>query len=661
MKIVSQIKLVFATILVVFAGTTYLTIERSNLAKTELGRVIKHSQILDQSAMTLRNQAQALKSSLLEVLATQEASKINALGDEVFARNHQLNTSFTDMLSHLTPIERESIDNKHTFELHQLLENIIALQRQKVELVRQTQHDWQEMNNRIVASDIAIKKALNLVGDDEFLRKDVESYFEMRNAAASLVSRVMFATDLDEANKSGVVLRNLEQGIVDEEQFLLDELVPLQSDRDYKDNRTLLLDYLFGEHSVAVLRIELLATQLELEQATQDFNQYEVSLDALNQQLIHIVERNNHKVENDLSTVFHTIQKTQLTVLIGGILLLGFVAWYLTSQIKRPIRYLTQVFQNLVEGDYTQSIQTKGWSYEFNQLSRQLEQVIEANCLLIEQVKTNNLSIIAQTVENDQAVAEVNLLGDKQVAAMDEISTAVEELEQISDETERSIRQSQGHTEQVRSLVQSSIEVVDRNVSGNDALSGMIEQSVATIKTVEHRSQDISQIISVIEDIANQTNLLALNAAIEAARAGEQGRGFAVVSEEVAELAKRTTSATHRIQNLIDNLQSASQEAVSEMALCADKMSENSQQIQNAKSAIGQIEENMNHLTHESEVISQSASEQHQSCTHIATSVNSSVERMHLATEALNQVTARSQTLNQLVEGQQKALTKFTT
>jgi methyl-accepting chemotaxis protein len=108
-------------------------------------------------------------------------------------------------------------------------------------------------------------------------------------------------------------------------------------------------------------------------------------------------------------------------------------------------------------------------------------------------------------------------------------------------------------------------DVVNQLIKHMNQVTKTVSKSSEVIRDLRKRSDEIGEIINVIEDIAEQTNLLALNAAIEAARAGAQGRGFAVVADHVRSLAEKTTHATKEIANTLSSIQEGTSRSVAAM------------------------------------------------------------------------------------------------
>ncbi|MGE5621380.1 MAG: methyl-accepting chemotaxis protein [archaeon] len=124
---------------------------------------------------------------------------------------------------------------------------------------------------------------------------------------------------------------------------------------------------------------------------------------------------------------------------------------------------------------------------------------------------------------------------------------------------------------------------------GMENIATSARETAGVISSLARKTDQIGEIIQVIDDIADQTNLLALNAAIEAARAGEQGRGFAVVADEVRKLAERTTKATKEIAETIKAIQREAQAADSSMDKAEGAVAEGIRLSENVSGAFSQI------------------------------------------------------------------------
>jgi methyl-accepting chemotaxis protein len=186
------------------------------------------------------------------------------------------------------------------------------------------------------------------------------------------------------------------------------------------------------------------------------------------------------------------------------------------------------------------------------------------------------------------------------------IAEMVSTVREVATSASRTLEQVQLATEQTAS----GRHIVNSNVASIGALATEIERAAGVIDKLNERSNNISQVLEVIRNIANQTNLLALNAAIEAARAGEQGRGFAVVADEVRTLASRTQNSTQEIQAMIEHLQIEAREAVTVMTESRNVVDASVAKSTEAGAALERINDSMQTISEMNAQIASAAEEQ---------------------------------------------------
>jgi methyl-accepting chemotaxis protein len=191
------------------------------------------------------------------------------------------------------------------------------------------------------------------------------------------------------------------------------------------------------------------------------------------------------------------------------------------------------------------------------------------------------------------------------------------------------------------------------------ALFSEAQNNVQTVQKLGDHSRQITQIVTLIEEIAGQTNLLALNAAIESARAGEHGRGFAVVAGEVRRLAERTTSATKEIAEAVDSIHKGTAEAVENIASSTTRVEKSVEIADNAAHALGTLNASTGEVRQRIQQISQAAEEQSQASGLVGASMNEIAASINESSDGAGEVARTSEELVALVHKLNGEIAKF--
>ncbi|MFJ3524512.1 methyl-accepting chemotaxis protein [Pseudomonas sp. NPDC090203] len=210
-----------------------------------------------------------------------------------------------------------------------------------------------------------------------------------------------------------------------------------------------------------------------------------------------------------------------------------------------------------------------------------------------------------------ELVATINLTAEQVFGAVKDTQTTATQLAAASEhqalqiaaasnavnDMSRSVQQVSANASESVAVAERSVaiankgnEVVHNTINGMDNIREQIQDTSKRIKRLGESSQEIGDIVSLIDDIADQTNILALNAAIQASMAGDAGRGFAVVADEVQRLAERSSSATKQIETLVRAIQNDTNEAVISMEQTTTEVVRGARLAQDAGVALEEIE-----------------------------------------------------------------------
>ena len=314
-----------------------------------------------------------------------------------------------------------------------------------------------------------------------------------------------------------------------------------------------------------------------------------------------------------------SMQRTGLTLVVTVLATMVMMYFMLRWVVIQPLQAMTLISRDIAEGegDLTKRVPINGKD-EIAELGKWFNVFIEKLQGMIGKVAHVTDKVASASVELSATAEQMSKGSEGLTSRTAQTATAVEEMNATVAEVAQNSGKAAGMAQETVQTAKSGREVVTETIDGMQQISDAVTQSASIIAALGKSSDQIGEIVRVIEDIADQTNLLALNAAIEAARAGEQGRGFAVVADEVRKLAERTTKATKEIGDMIRQIQHDTKGAVTSMEDGTQKVSSGVNLVNKTGETLGKIAEMVTQTSDMIRQIAVAAEEQSVATQHIA-------------------------------------------
>jgi twitching motility protein PilJ len=325
---------------------------------------------------------------------------------------------------------------------------------------------------------------------------------------------------------------------------------------------------------------------------------------------------------------------TALWFAVGGMVLVAVIAMVMIRDTRKQldeqasqnernqaaILQLLDEIADLAEGDL--SIHASVTENFTGAIADSINFAIDQMRGLVSNINHLSVQVAKAASETQSTASDLASAAEHQAKEIGAASQAINEMAVSIDHVSSNAAESAAVAERAVEIANKGADVVQDTIIGMDTIRGQIQETSKRIKRLGESSQEIGDIVSLINDIADQTNILSLNAAIQASMAGDAGRGFAVVADEVQRLAERSSAATKQIAALVKTIQTDTNEAVISMEQTTTEVVNGAKRAQDAGVALEEIENVSTSLAELIQNISNAARQQAASAGHVSNTMN---------------------------------------
>lgn len=284
---------------------------------------------------------------------------------------------------------------------------------------------------------------------------------------------------------------------------------------------------------------------------------------------------------------------------------------------------------------------------------------IDALRRLVSTINETTVQVSSAAQETQATAMHLAEASDHQAEQITAASAAINEMAISIEHVSKNSEESSVVANKSVDIAKKGATAVQDTIRGMDTIREQIQETSKRIKRLGESSQEIGDMVELINDIADQTNILALNAAIQAAMAGESGRGFAVVADEVQRLAEKSTDATKQIEALVKTIQSDTNEAVASMEQSTSQVVGGAKLALRAGESLEEIENVSAHLADLTQSITDSAQQQAIAASSISDSMNVIQEVTTQTSAGTNETSASIGNLAELSNELRKSVAGF--